>query len=893
MGRTKRKRRRKNGRNRQQQKRSKNEQNAEILADNGDFEAARNLLVAKASLTDQERRLLASSHFRLGEFEQASDVIAAIESKMVYDYENHGLYLVSAKRWTQAEAALRLALSLDNKSAWTYYLLARALAKESVYSLDVEVRTEVQNLLIEACYLPDSIPDAFLYLERFYYRESEGDERLSLLRHGLKQHPNRVDIRYRLVHQLVFHSREYDIANEVIAPLLIADEIHGEYLWAAFQIEYGRGNFSGAMEWVDKLLEYHRSSNGEPYTAGLHQVRGELLIHLGRPSEAAECFLLEINTKEQINQVLPVFGLAILALYYGDINQATMNIELGIEQWADQFRNRMLPGEYEYIGDYEHQFDTCKQLRERLESVALQPPFTKLVAQIDYLIDRTHKSHLPLNRLRPIAKMLKHPILDYDFSITYGEQKRWTEAVGHHLQLCFVLFQRDDLYFNDFFYEKHIDFHFGDTHLMIHQTIVSFLNGNEKRKNASFIESYILPLYSEFWRQVLFDGKLWYEVIEVIFFLEATCPNNDETQFDKAYCLDMTGQRQDAIAVYRDLIEKQPENTSAIHNLSILIEDDDPQEAVVLAQRAFQLAPEDDYCKRRWQSVQNIEERRAEAEAQRAEEAARQDEFLRTARERFPQLDFHKRRILSTLTVISYFDDLDHLADLSGTGRQYITGNWRKLVEMGMIVEDESGEPIINEYILDLVQQERSHSVATTLIRADDRIAFKPVFNSKLEYSVYNIMIGLFPNHLVFPNMSLQTVFQYKKIKELVDADTFHYYLMSQVDICITSTSSYLPIIAFEIDSHYHDGEDQQKRDRKKNQLFQVGGVPLLRLRAYGQPTDATIRNDIIKAVREIGHELRHTHSESHGILKLTLELDFDNFGGPMIKNEENTNDDF
>ena len=39
--------------------------------------------------------------------------------------------------------------------------------------------------------------------------------------------------------------------------------------------------------------------------------------------------------------------------------------------------------------------------------------------------------------------------------------------------------------------------------------------------------------------------------------------------------------------------------------------------------------------------------------------------------------------------------------------------------------------------------------------------------------------------------------------------------LMAQVDFCITSTANYLPVIAFEVDSRYHDASDQIVRDEQ------------------------------------------------------------------------------
>jgi len=264
----------------------------------------------------------------------------------------------------------------------------------------------------------------------------------------------------------------------------------------------------------------------------------------------------------------------------------------------------------------------------------------------------------------------------------------------------------------------------------------------------------------------------------------------------------------------------------------------------------------------------------------RREEEKRKEDFLSTARERWPQLDGYKKKILSTLNIIGECDDLQRLEQYSGTGEKYFKGNWRKLIDLGMVIQNSSGKFAVNKYIVDLVARERSHSVATTIIRADNSIAFKPIFNSRLEYTIYNILIGLFPNHLVFPNMSLQTIFQYDRMKEILDSVKFQYYLISQVDFCITSTAHYFPIIAFEVDSTYHDSTDQQQRDGKKNEIFRLGGVPLLRLRAFGQPGEGGIRQEIVEVIKQLGQQLTETNRKVDGLMNLALEIDFERFGG-------------
>jgi very-short-patch-repair endonuclease len=77
--------------------------------------------------------------------------------------------------------------------------------------------------------------------------------------------------------------------------------------------------------------------------------------------------------------------------------------------------------------------------------------------------------------------------------------------------------------------------------------------------------------------------------------------------------------------------------------------------------------------------------------------------------------------------------------------------------------------------------------------------------------------------------MSLQTAFQCDRVKELLTAEWCGYYLQSQIDVCVTSTASYLLNLCIEVDGQYYDDSDQQERDAMKNRIFEVGGVPLIR----------------------------------------------------------------
>jgi hypothetical protein len=163
-----------------------------------------------------------------------------------------------------------------------------------------------------------------------------------------------------------------------------------------------------------------------------------------------------------------------------------------------------------------------------------------------------------------------------------------------------------------------------------------------------------------------------------------------------------------------------------------------------------------------------------------------------------------------------------------------------------------------------------SQGIRTTFVSAGSREAIKPVFNSQNEYKFYCEFVHLFPHHMVVPNMALQSVFRYEVMKGLLSSEDFRYYLMAQVDICIINLKDFRPRYAFEIDSVFHDSQEQMVRDDRKDRIFRVGGVPFIRMRPFGFTTDEDIRNEIVKAMRALPEIFKGDSPN------LSLELDMD-----------------
>lgn len=240
----------------------------------------------------------------------------------------------------------------------------------------------------------------------------------------------------------------------------------------------------------------------------------------------------------------------------------------------------------------------------------------------------------------------------------------------------------------------------------------------------------------------------------------------------------------------------------------------------------------------------------------RHKELVKQEQYEKTAVNRWPTLSAQARKVLSVFCNIQSYSSLDEIADYAGMNREWTYKHYDRLVELGMLSVSE-GHFRVNPYIRPLVEKEAQHSVVGKIVRSNGTSAVKQVFNSNKEFTVYQAVVQLCPNHLVFPNCSLQSIMSFERMKELVEQDDFGYYLRASVDIVVVSSTTYLPMLAIEVDSAWHDTERQQKNDDKKDRLFAVAGIPFMRLRAMGSPSEDMVRSQVAEHVNDLVRELR------------------------------------
>lgn len=222
---------------------------------------------------------------------------------------------------------------------------------------------------------------------------------------------------------------------------------------------------------------------------------------------------------------------------------------------------------------------------------------------------------------------------------------------------------------------------------------------------------------------------------------------------------------------------------------------------------------------------------------------------------------YHEQQDLTQLepTITAHLDDVDYykqrillaIESKQGDTKQSLAaslhmedwafdGHWKKLVSWGMIIEEKNGtvtlHPLISSYLQQVCPVPLTSSMKTIVINPTTASFTRPVFDSQQEYKLYTLLLEMFHGQLVFPHMALQTIFPYAKMQDVLSQEEFNYYLLSHVDICITRTTSYFPLVAFEVDGPAHTQEEHQRKDALKNTIFAKGGLGLIRFQIDHQP---------------------------------------------------------
>lgn len=86
------------------------------------------------------------------------------------------------------------------------------------------------------------------------------------------------------------------------------------------------------------------------------------------------------------------------------------------------------------------------------------------------------------------------------------------------------------------------------------------------------------------------------------------------------------------------------------------------------------------------------------------------------------------------------------------------------------------------------------------------------------------------PNLQAYPNVPLRNFIDIDRLEERLPVRVRNYAWSAQVDVLLC-TRDEDPVAGIELDSIHHDSEEARERDELKNKLFQLAGLPLIRIR--------------------------------------------------------------
>ncbi|MCH5584575.1 DUF2726 domain-containing protein [Shimazuella sp. AN120528] len=328
-------------------------------------------------------------------------------------------------------------------------------------------------------------------------------------------------------------------------------------------------------------------------------------------------------------------------------------------------------------------------------------------------------------------------------------------------------------------------------------------------------------------------------------------------RFYLAYSYYFIGNAIEAQTLYEEHLIDNPHCGSTLNNLGVIHKNNkDYNKALEYFQKALDIHPEEElYQQNREKAKKAIND--LEEKPQRIKE-----QYFKT--------NSKHKKIMFTIYKLNgekIIDD-DLLKKVTGLYKGY-NQLIKLLLEKELIQYTERHGYQLDPIAYKLAQDWIDPKVERQIIHHVEHQRFRPIFFHESEINLYRALVDLFPQNLVFPNMSLKTIIDAEKMKNQVEPDILNYFYKAHVDFAIISNITYLPIICFEKDSTYHDTDYAKENDGKKNLLFQLAGIPLLRLRFNSNMEYERLKEEVRLTTKELLQDIKQSSlSQSNDLLK-------------------------
>lgn len=339
----------------------------------------------------------------------------------------------------------------------------------------------------------------------------------------------------------------------------------------------------------------------------------------------------------------------------------------------------------------------------------------------------------------------------------------------------------------------------------------------------------------------------------------------DEFYFELAYSFSETEEKATAKKLYQDAVDSGKENSAVYNNLGVLYaKEGDNERALVFYTKAHELNPDDDIAKKNKENTEKS-----------IKEAKKREQQLRNTY--FKKVQKYHRNIL--FAIHRYSDEVtnDILHDIINQEKYTLKKNINFLVDNDMLQLTQKGTYIINPIVEKWIDEYVNPTLERQIVKVDNSKLYRPIFYHESEINLYRVLIELFPQHFIFPNMSLKTIFDIDKLRELLEQEVLSYLFKAHVDFAIVNTATYFPVLAFEKDSEYNDKEPSKTNNEYKNQIFKTGGIPMIRLRYNSGMDYERLKQEVKDATKNLILEIES--GNNHSEFDLLREIDKKKFG--------------
>ena len=126
---------------------------------------------------------------------------------------------------------------------------------------------------------------------------------------------------------------------------------------------------------------------------------------------------------------------------------------------------------------------------------------------------------------------------------------------------------------------------------------------------------------------------------------------------------------------------------------------------------------------------------------------------------------------------------------------------------------------------------QKIHAFLGDSASSDNRGIRQSVFRSQQEREFLKALSLRFPSLLALPNYPLDQIARLDHVRPCLDDKTWRYGNRCRMDAILVMPDIGDPVAAFELDSGFHDTPEAIRRDRMKNNLLQLIGLPFFRIR--------------------------------------------------------------